>query len=249
MSKQPLASVIIPVRNGWKMTRQCLQSLKQHTAISYEVLLVDNGSEERPPADLANAPHLHLIRNRWNQGFAAAINLGLERAQGRYLVWLNNDTLPSHRCLQQLIEVLQTDDRVGAVGPVSNKVIPEQKISVSLKSLERIHSFSQKFNRTNRDKWKKTLRLSGFCLMYSRHVFEKVGYLDERFGLGTYEDDDYCYRIRQAGYRLVVAGDTYVHHFGSQSFRKNGYREFQKILLQNRRYYMNKWNRKPEGVT
>lgn len=246
MDDQLLASIIIPARNEWALTWQCIQSIGQHTKLPHEIILVDNGSEEAIPGHFNKQPNLHIIRNRWNRGFAAAINQGLKKAKGDYLVWLNNDTLPSHRWLSQLIHVLNTAPSAGLVGPVSNRVIPEQKITVNLSSPQKIHRFSNKFNQINPQKWKESTRLSGFCLVYSRPVFEAIGYLDERFGLGTYEDDDYCYRARLAGYRCMVAGDTYVHHFGSQSFRRNGYREFQKILRQNRRYFIYKWNRLPD---
>ncbi|MBA4543770.1 MULTISPECIES: glycosyltransferase family 2 protein [Thermoactinomyces] len=245
-AQKPTASIIIPNKDEWKMTCRCLEAIRKFTRESCEVILVDNGSSKVPEV-IRQYPFLRLIRNNWNRGFAAAINQGLERAKGEYLVWLNNDTLPSYRWLTQLLHVLRSDSSIGLVGPVSNRVIPEQKIAVSLRSVDKILRFSRQFNRTDPDRWRDTLRLSGFCLVYPREVLQKVGLLDERFGLGTYEDDDYCYRVRQAGYRLVVAGDTYVHHFGSTSFRKNGYDEFRKILAQNRRYYIDKWQRIPEG--
>ncbi|MBA4494472.1 glycosyltransferase family 2 protein [Paenactinomyces guangxiensis] len=241
------ASIIIPVRNEWPLTRQCILSVRHHTPLSHEIILIDNGSDEPAPGFFHQQANMYVIRNKWNRGFAAAINQGLQKAKGNYLVWLNNDTLPSHRWLKQLIHVLEKESSVGLVGPVSNKVIPEQKLSVKLTSTKQIHRFTDRYNRTNPARWRTTSRLSGFCLVCSRQVFEKIGYLDERFGLGTYEDDDYCYRAHLAGYRCMVAGDTYVHHFGSQSFRKNGYQEFQKILKQNRRYYRHKWNRLPDG--
>jgi GT2 family glycosyltransferase len=237
----PEASIIIPVRDEWMFTRQCLAAIQRYTVVSHEVIVVDNGSE-LPPADRPESEGVRWIRNRWNKGFASAVNQGLEAARGEFLVWLNNDTLPSHRWLKQLLHVLKTDERVGMVGPVSNRVIPEQKIEVSLSSPAVIHRFSDRFNRTDPNKWRETKRLSGFCVAYPRRVLEKVGLLDERFGLGTYEDDDYSLRARRAGFRLIVAGDTYVHHFGNRSFKRNGYREFKKILRQNRRYYMLKWN-------
>ncbi|HMO35364.1 MAG TPA: hypothetical protein PKA06_04920, partial [Gemmatales bacterium] len=65
-------------------------------------------------------------------------------------------------------------------------------------------------------------RLSGFCLLIPKPVLQSVGLLDERFGLGFFEDDDWGIRVRQAGYRLLIALDTYIHHWGSQTFRGLG---------------------------
>lgn len=194
------------------------------------------------PATISELPNVKHIRNDRNRGFAAAINQGLTIAEGEYLVWLNNDTLPSHRWISQLIQVLRSDTRYGVVGPVSNRVIPEQKITVQLATPAQIHRFTDQHNQVNQEKWRESKRLSGFCLVYSRKIHTEIGFLDERFGLGTFEDDDYCYRVRKAGYRCMVAGDTYVHHFGSRSFQQGGYPEFQKILLQNKAYFHHKWD-------
>ena len=65
-------------------------------------------------------------------------------------------------------------------------------------------------------------RLVGFCLLIRREVIEAIGLLDEQFGVGCFEDDDYCLRAIQAGYRAVIAGDAFVHHFGGRTFVGSG---------------------------
>ena len=61
-------------------------------------------------------------------------------------------------------------------------------------------------------------RLVGFCLLIKREVIDAIGLLDERFGIGCFEDDDYCLRAIAAGYRAVIAGDAFVHHYGGRTF-------------------------------
>lgn len=157
-------------------------------------------------------------------------------------------TQPSHRWLEQLIAVLEADRQNGLVGPLSNRVIPEQKIRIRLSSPSQVHTFSARFNRSGPAKWRISPRLSGFCLAFPARLVEAIGYLDEGFRVGTYEDDDYCYRARRAGYRCMVAGDTYVHHFGNRSFRRRGREAFRQILVRNRRYFVTKWGKTPEEV-
>ena len=65
-------------------------------------------------------------------------------------------------------------------------------------------------------------KLSGFCLLIKRGVYEAIGGLDERFGLGFFDDDDLAVRARRAGFELAVAHDLFVHHFGSRTFAGNG---------------------------
>jgi len=240
MSEKPIASIIIPVYNEWPQTLQCLRSLFRHTPIQCEVILVDNGSDAIPHK-VQRHRSIRIIQNGWNRGVAAAINQGLACSHGKFLVWLDNDTLPSYRWLTQLIHVLHSDPSVGMVGPLSNKVQLEQKFSVPFKTVSQIHRFTNQFNHSNPKRWRESEHLSGFCLVYPRKVLDEVGLLDERFGLCAFEDEDYCRRVRQKGYRLIIAGDTYVHHFGRKNFKPFGSRDFQKIVRQNKKYLLHKW--------
>jgi GT2 family glycosyltransferase len=85
----------------------------------------------------------------------------------------------------------------------------------------------------------------GFCLFVRREVFDVIGGLDERFGIGNYEDDDVSLRARKAGFRLRIAGDVFVHHYGSRTFaaRAEGYDD---VLERNRRLFDEKW--RAEGI-
>jgi len=81
-----------------------------------------------------------------------------------------------------------------------------------------------------------------YCALMPRPVWERVGYLDERFGIGMFEDDDLSWRVRAAGFRVVGAEDCFVHHFGQGAFSKLDAREYQRIFDQNRRQYERKWH-------
>ena len=92
-----------------------------------------------------------------------------------------------------------------------------------------------------------SLRLVGFCLLIRREVCEEIGPLDEQFGRGTFEDDDYCVRIRRAGYRLAIATDTYIHHFGSVTNRLDA--KYSQLLADNQRKFREKWGVDPSYST
>lgn len=218
-----------------------MRSLFRYTPISYEVIIIDN-SLEKVPEKVKNHRLIQLIQNEIPRGNAASINQGLIRAQGKYFVWLSNDTLPSHRWITQMLMIFQREENVGMVGPMSNRALPDQKFPTPFKMLSQIHRFCNQFNHLNPKRWKECHRLSGFCIVYPREVFEKVGLLDERFGLFSYEDYDYCQRVRQAGYRLIIAGDTYVHRFGRKNLYPLGVMDYQKIIRQNRKYFLYKWD-------
>lgn len=249
MTKKPFVSIVTLTHNEWPYTQLCLANIRKHTHVPHEVIVVDNGSTDGTVARLRDSeprsPWLRVVENKANRGFPAGMNRGMERARGDYIVLLNNDTVPSFRWLDNPLHLFQEKRRAGIVGPVSNRVIRQQKVKTHCRSVADIHRYSRLYNRLNPAKWKKTKLLSGFCMIFPRQLMEDIGELDERFGAGTYEDDDYCLRAQMAGYTCWIAGDTYVHHFGNQSFKRRGRREFRKILRQNRQYYMYKWGRKP----
>ena len=82
--------------------------------------------------------------------------------------------------------------------------------------------------------------LAMFCLMFSREVFEKIGYLDTNYGIGMFEDDDYSKAALEAGYSLTIAEDSFVHHSGSESFKKINDEKRMALFNKNKQYYETK---------
>ncbi|MBA4601936.1 glycosyltransferase family 2 protein [Thermoactinomyces mirandus] len=238
--KHPLVSLVIPHKNDWKRLYSCLEGIRQYSGCSHEIILVDNGSP-RIPASILRQPHLTVIHNQWDRGTAASLNQGMEKAQGEYIGWLCANALPSHRWLGQLLHVLRQDDSIGMVGPVTNRGYANQKLGVPFKTISKIHRFSNQFNHIDAERWKETEVLSRFCVLFHRKLLHEIGWLDERYGLGSHEHVDYCTRLRNAGYRLMVAGDTYVHQLGKKAVKKEEIRDMIRIRKQNHRYYLRKW--------
>ena len=100
--------------------------------------------------------------------------------------------------------------------------------------------FARRWRDEHRGKWFTVPKLSGFCLLMKRAVYDDVGGLDERFGLGFFDDDDLAERARRAGFELAVAHDLFVHHFGSRTFAGNGI-DAGKLLDENARRFADKW--------
>ena len=130
---------------------------------------------------------------------------------------------------------------IGLVGPMSNYATPPQWIeSVPYRDMQEMHQFAARWRDDHRGQWFCTPKLSGFCLLMKRAVYDKVGGLDERFGLGFFDDDDLAERARRAGFELAVAHDLFVHHFGSRTFAGNGV-DAGKILNENAERFAHKW--------
>src|SRR5690606_31767020 len=117
---------------------------------------------------------------------------------------------------------------------------------VTYDSLNDLDGFAWEHGRANAGSRVSIDRLVGFCLLIRREVIDTVGMLDERFGIGCFEDDDYCRRALDAGFEAVIAADSFVHHFGSVTFRNSGV-DFAKVLRDNEVLYRDKWQSSVEA--
>jgi hypothetical protein len=124
---------------------------------------------------------------------------------------------------------------------MSNFAAPPQLVEdVPYHGVEAMHRFAHRWRDKHLGQWFNVRKLSGFCLLMKRAVYEKVGGLDERFGVGFFDDDDLAERARRAGFELAVAHDLFVHHFGSRSFVGNGI-DAEALLDENAQRFAAKW--------
>jgi len=199
--------IIIPSWNMQEVAVKCLKSIQAYST-DYRVIFVDNGSEQ---AELDNIlpvleqmPHL-LIRNEENLGFVKATNKGIEASEAPYLVLMNNDTEAVPGWLEKLAEPLEKNRNIMLSGPLTTTPNSWQ-------------------GRYPKGKKGYAIRTNGmiafFCTMFKREVFTKVGMLDERFGVGFGDDDDYCLRVLNAGYVMALVQDLVIPHHPRSTFKK-----------------------------
>lgn len=244
MSGGGLTSIIIPTYNGLHLLRPCVEAIRKHTEVPYEIIVVDNGSDDET-AQFCLREKLILAALPRNEGFPAAVNRGLLIASGEQLLVLNNDVIVAPGWLSNMLAALGSADDVGLVGPVTNYASGRQQVAVPWKDRDDFLRAAERFNRSDPGKWLDVRRLVGMCLLFKREVLDRVGLLDERFSPGHYEDDDYCYRARRQGYRLLICGDTLVYHAGSASFRACHPGGWNGIIEQNRKKFIDKWGVDP----
>ncbi|MFT9495200.1 glycosyltransferase [Anaerosolibacter sp.] len=234
-------SIVILTFNQLHYTKLCIDSIRKYTdKETYEIIVVDNHSTDGTVEWLKVQGDIQTIFNVENLGFPIGCNQGLAMAQGDNILLLNNDVIVTPHWLSNLTVCLYSSERIGAVGAVSNSCSNYQTIPITYKNIEEMIPFAEKNNILNKGHWEERPRLIGFCLLIKKDVVDKIGLLDERFSPGNFEDDDYCYRIRQAGYQLMLCKDVFIHHFGSASFSKSR-QTFNDILTINRKKFMEKW--------
>jgi GT2 family glycosyltransferase/glycosyltransferase involved in cell wall biosynthesis len=243
------ASVIVVTYNNLALTRLCLESLIRNTEYpNFEVIVVDNNSSDETQKYLLNLKERHenlkIILNEENLGFAKANNQGIRISSGEYIILLNNDTITPRGWMTGLLKRLE-DPKIGIVGPVTNFVGNEARVEVGYRTWAEMEEFAQAQTWSHQDQIADIHMLAMFCVAMRREIFEEVGELDEQFGIGMFEDDDYSIRVRRKGYRVVCAADTFVHHFGQAAFGKlirTGH--YDRLFNENKAKFERKW-----GVT
>ncbi|WP_159881079.1 glycosyltransferase family 2 protein [Paenibacillus puerhi] len=236
-----LLSIIIPNYNGAELLDPCLKSIHQYVSTPYEVIVVDNGSMDQS-LSVAIRHDAKLIALPDNRGFPVACNLGLRLAAGDELLLLNNDTQLTKGAMKAMRRCLHSSPDIGIVGPMSNFASGKQQIAGPLTTIRRT---AARMNVPNPAKWRATERVVGLCFLFKRELLERVGLLDEQFSPGHYEDDDYCYRARLAGYRLLIAGDAFVYHHGGASFKQRDAGQVEELIRVNREKFRAKWQVDP----
>jgi GT2 family glycosyltransferase len=225
---QPKASVIICIHDALAEVVECLDALRRNTALPFELILVDDGSDAATKAHLASFAETHAVRlvtHEASRGYTVSANQGLRLASGELLVLLNSDTLPTAGWLEALIECSTATPRTGIVGPLSNsacwQTVPSMRgwLTNTLPRGVTLEQMAAIVRNASRREFPQATIVNGFCLGIRRQVIEAIGYLDEAsFPVGYGEESDYCIRAAQAGFELRIADHCYVYHKKSRSF-------------------------------
>ena len=225
--------IVVCVHNALEDARRCMESVLSRTAVEFTLIVVNDGSDPETTNWLRQSAAQHsvieLIETDGPLGYTRAANRGLQAGTARYAVLLNSDTIVPRLWVQCLLECLQTDARLGIVGPLSNAAswqsIPERFSEGGgwavneLPTGYNVDEYGELVHRISERAFPRVEFLNGFCLLMRREVIEAIGYLDEdTFPRGYGEENDYCIRAREAGFQLAVADHCFVYHAKSRSF-------------------------------
>ncbi len=231
-------SIIIPVYNNFKYTKQCVFSIfRNHPLVNFEIIIVDNGSTDETREFFKSFQELEnfkIISNKENLGFAKASNLGASLSKAPYILFLNNDTVVSKGAIDELYCSLTAEDAkssgVAASGPLL--LYPDRKIQSAGIMFERrlipnVLSGVDVTGCKNSDA-KNIIYLRNFnaltaaCLLVKKDIFYDVGGFDENY-INGYEDVDLCLKLREAGNKLIFNPKSIVFHFEKKTYGRNKY--------------------------
>lgn len=225
--------IIVCVHNALSDTQRCLKSIIENTSQPFRIIIVDDGSQPETASYLLNfheqnREYTLLIRNEEARGYTLAANQGLRASEAEYVILLNSDTIVSQEWVDRLIRCIESDERIGIVGPLSNTAswqsIPEIEkdgdwAENPLPEDITISKMAQIVASNSALTYPTMHFLNGFCMLIKRAVIEDIGYFDEvGFAQGYGEENDFCLRARKSGWLLALADDVYVYHAQSKSY-------------------------------
>jgi len=237
LSSNPGVFIVILNWNGYRDSVTCLQSLREISYPSCEMVFVDNGSTDGSVARLKEEfKDVVYLENQENLGYTGGNNVGIRYAMehGAEYVWLlNNDTKVAADALTILIAAAGKDRKAGLIGP---KILQMENPELAYSMVGRLNMW---FPWPDRMEGKEENRvtggavrvdfLSGAALLVKREFVEKVGLLDERFFF-YWEENDWCERGRKAGFHSLLVPDAKVYHKGGGASGK-GWNEFTAYYL------------------
>lgn len=246
----PLVSIIVVVYNNPVYTKITIDSILQRSKYpNYELILVDNHSSAVTKNVLktyVKSKRVKVINCSSNLGFAGGNNVGLRSAKGDYLILLNNDVRVTPGWISRLVNHAKIPG-VGLVGPVTNNIGNEAKINI-VYNPENISQLETEAANYTYSHWNQTMplhKLAAFCWIQTRSTLKDIGYLDEVYGPGLFEDDDYCVRVNKSGRKILLAEDVFIHHYGGKTTKWNSLK-YRKLFLHNKKIFEAKWGIKWE---
>jgi len=247
-------SIIIPTIDNVHYLSQAVASVLNHSK-DFEILVIDNAGSDSTKEYVGGISKVNnnvsYIALDTNKGFGGAINVGLHRAKGDYLILFNDDALATPNWLTQMLAAMRRYEkkfkvRVGLAGPATNFAGGRQQAQGIQYNVQNVDKFAEEFHKSHINNVDESGFLSGFCLLFKRRVWEDVGDFDEIFFPGGYEDNDFLLRANEKGWYGMISGDTFVHHFGSKTISR---KEFASSRggLSNRLKFYEKWSARNKG--
>lgn len=259
--KQPvrnvLVDIVIPVYNRFDLLERCLDAIPSATnGITYSITCVDNNSSlaERDKF-YSSRKDIVLIQNKDNLGFPKACNQGASRGTAPLIFFLNSDVILEPESIEKLVTSMD-DSKVGVAGMLLKFPEYAEGLNPNIRPSGKVQHVGMETD--IHGKWKHVLvgwsidnprvlerkecyAVTGAALMTRRSLWRKIGGFLEEYGLGTYEDTDYCLSVRDLGYNILVNTSSIGTHFTGATA------ESQRIpypLEYNRFVFLKRWSQK-----
>ena len=239
--------IIVPIYNSPEWVKLCIYSLIKNTPKECinKIILMNDNSDSLTCNCIKNLEEKYkkeyniiVSKNEKNLGFIKNVNKGFDLSDAEYVLLLNTDCLVSKNTIPKLIEHMEKNKKIGLICPISsNAANLSLDIFKNYSYMQMNELLEENFKGINFD----ACTVVGNCLMITRDCIEKVGYLDEIYGMGYGDETDYQFKAHEKGFEAKVAIDTYVFHKSEVSFGTSP--EKQARLEHNRKIFFDRWGK------
>ncbi len=233
--------IIIVNYNTCSFLKKCVDSILKHTNYPYRLIVIDNNSKDDNKKYLSQLKHkgFTVVFNNENYGSSKAWNQGIRLGQGKYILFLNPDTLVTSGWLGKMVHCAKSDPKIAVVGA---KQIDQNGNIIYAGVIEKDNKYifrgrGEKDHPHKYNQICECITVSGACYMIKRENIPKIGYFDERFFLYA-EESDYSYRTRLLGFKIVYCPVTIIHYKEGAPISNKERRD---LRLKSDKIYQEKW--------
>jgi len=229
--------IVLTVYNNLELTKNCLKSIFKYFRSGDRLIIVDNASNEETEDFLKRTKEnskdfdIELVRLYPNQGFIKAANTGLRKSSNEFVCLISNDTVVTEGWLGKMCNALTGHPEIGVINPSSNTFGIHPSKGQAIEDLA-----------LSLDKYRGQYRLTsgcvGFCMLIRKKLIDKIGYLDETYQGGYFEDTDYSRKVQEAGFKCAIAQDSYVWHKEHSTFKSA---QIEELFKRNREIFHKRW--------
>lgn len=239
-------SIVIPAYNQFKYNMDCINAIIKNTEdVEYEVIFIDDASTDETTRIEEYVENIRVIRNKENYGFLLNCNNGARIARGKYILFLNNDTQVQKDWLKPLIDLIESDEKVGMVG--SKLVYPDGKLQ---EAGGIIWSDASGWNygrlddphKSDFNYVKEVDYISGASIMIKKSLWTEIGGFDIRYVPAYYEDTDLAFEVRKKGYKVMYQPKSVVVHFEGVSNGTDTNEGLKSYQVKNKDKFIEKWS-------
>lgn len=246
-SKHPQVSIVIPVYNQFHYTYACLKSIWDNSGdVPYEVIIADDCSTDATAQIGKYVTGVKVVRNKENLRFLRNCNHAAEKAKGKYILFLNNDTQVRENWLEPLVRLIESDEKIGMVG--SKLVYPDGRLQEAGGILWKDGSAWNYGHGKNPEDpefnyVKEADYISGAAIMIRSDLWKQLGGFDDRFAPAYYEDTDLAFMVREAGYLVKYQPQSVVVHFEGVSNGTDTSSGLKAYQVENQKKFFQKWQK------
>jgi GT2 family glycosyltransferase/glycosyltransferase involved in cell wall biosynthesis len=233
--------IVVPVYNSMHHVRDCLESVFRNSSLPFHLYVVDDCSDAYSREQLEILLNEHdeslwtLITNWTNQGYLKSCNTAIEKGSNPYVILLNSDAIVQEGYLEKVERTFIKDPSIGVINPVSNWA---NWTRIPFPSGYNMGELANEVEHLSTKQIPDIKNASGFFFAVPRKIYDELGVFDEDYGRGYYEETDFCMRVLEANYRVVVDDSLYVFHHGWGSFQEEGRNE---NMDRNKKIFMRRW--------